>query len=434
MPPKADPTAQADVENVAGTSDQPEATDTFVTPPPTRPTTALPPVSADSVTVNIVVSNLRNGGIKDIVSASPRSSIPSEYKWVSIDGITAPDCPKYVNELIRATYARIMRTAGATPSDVQTKAARSAAIVLASVRAGAAAALQLTKADLAPAEITGSGTKLVNGTVVAEAGAATATASATRARTMEALTAAEGDAINTLMYMGMVVPVMQGLSLMQSGHHFLPTTRNLFAGMKKQALQAGTQATREWIESLGTTFDDLAFHKACHPILMSLKRGWAKQSEMASRLKLSGHGAVAIRLPGIPSEAHAGKAAMAVIVRAKPTILGFGHTCVTTTGERYIKDVELSAEGEEEMSTVAVLRSWYEAHKPSIAFCAGIVSAMRDAAGTGRDTTLNAYSIKKAISDHPTENASGVTYARAFLRRQRDAAERGEMADPKFSM
>jgi len=380
------------------------------------------------------MSNLRNGGVADIVSASPRASIPSTYRWVVIEGMTADDCPRYVNEIVRATYGRIMVAYGQGATDANKRSARMAAIVLAAVRAGAAAALNLQQPDFSASELAASGTRFANGVVTQGGGNATGNARAAQAQGMDGLTAAEGDILNTLMYMGMAVPIMQGLSLMQSGHHFLPTTKNLFMGMKKQALQAGTQATREWIESMGDTFDDLAFHKSCHPILMSLKRGWAKQQEMSARLKLSGHGAVAIRLPGIPSEAHAGKAAMAVIIRARPTVIGFGHTCTTTTGEKLIRAVEIAPEGQQEMAAVNELRAWYEANKPSIAFCAGIVSSMRDASGAAGDTTLRAYSIKKAIADHPTENASGVTYARSYLRRQREAAEAGTMHDPKLAL
>jgi len=334
----------------------------------------------------------------------------------------------FVDQVIRATYAQVLTMYGASPSEAERKNARVAAITLASIRSGAAAALQLTSKDLAASEVAGSGSTLKDGVV--SAGNGTAGGRFAVATSMEALSTLEVSIVNTLMYLGMSVPILQGVSLMLSGHHFLPTTRNVFMGMKKQATQASGGDVIQWVDGLGDAFDDYAFHKACHPIMMNLKRGWAKQEAMAAKLKQSGHGAAAIRLPAIPSDAHAGKASLAIIVRAKPVILSMGHTCDHAKIQTLIRAVELAPMGLPESDAVNAVRNWYEMNKPIISFCAGIVSAIRDSAGGSQDTTLRAYSVRKAISDHPSDNAAGTNYARASLAKQREAAMNGTYADP----
>jgi hypothetical protein len=402
-------------------------------PAPAGPAAATQaPLNAGAFEVRITVVNLRNGDVADIVSAAPRSSIPIAYKWVHIQGMSSEDYVTYVDQVIRATYAQVLTMYSATPSDSERKNAKLAAITLGSIRAGAAAALKLTPQDLSATEVAGSGSTLANGVV--SAGNGTAGGRFAVAASMDQLTTLEVSIVNTLMYLGMSVPILQGVSLMLSGHHFLPTTRNVFMGMKKQATQASGGDVIQWVDSLGDAFDDYAFHKACHPITMNLKRGWAKQEAMAMKLKSSGHGAAAIRLPAIPSDAHAGKASLAIVVRAKPIIVSMGHTCEFDQVKTLIRNVEIAPDGKPEADAVHVLRDWYEENKPVIAFCAGIVSAVRDAAGGSQDTTLRAYSVRKAISDHPSDHAAGTNYARASLARQREAVMSGQLPDPAIRL
>jgi len=282
--------------------------------------------------------------------------------------------------------------------------------------------------------VVGTGSRWTGTQVVSGQGNATATANYTLASSMEDLTAAEVDVVNTLLYLGAAVPVMQGTSLAISGHHYLPTTANIFRGMKRQALQAGGAEVGAWVDGHGDTFDDLAFHKACHPILPSLKRGWAKNQDMASRLAASGYGAAAIRLPALPSDAQAGKAAIAVFMKAAPVIKGMGHTISWPHAAELVRAVERAAEGREEHTAVAQLRAWYTAGLPTIAFCAGIVQYIRDATGTTQESTLRAFSIRKAVADCASDVNKGVTYARAYFQRVRDQAEGGEFPDPSISM
>jgi hypothetical protein len=401
------------------------------------------------IDIRVTVPDLRNGNVEDITQAAPRASIPVAYKWAHIQGLTHDAYVPMVEFVIRAQYAQVLSEAGDAPSEADKSAAKLKALVLGSIRAGAAAAFRLVPNDFNREEVAGTGSTYTAGTpavaatdttaAIPAAPAAVATTAGTAspkhgvATSMEAITAAEVDVINTLMYLGMSVPAMQGVSLTLTGHHFLPTTKNVFLGMKRQAIQAGGTAVTTWIEARADDFDDWAFHKACHPILPPLKRTWAKSADTGARLVASGHGAAAIRIPALPSDAQAGKAGIAVMVKASAVIRGMGHTISWADGETRVKAAERAKEGREERDAVDSIRAWYASHVDSIAFCAGIVRHLSESLGTTRESTLNAFSIRKAMSDGSASVSRGVVYCRAYLARVRDQADRGEFADPAIS-
>lgn len=388
--------------------------------------------------LTVVVPNLRNGVVADITQAAPRASIPSKYKWCHITGMTNAGMISSIDAVIRAQYSQLLSANGANVTDADRTTARTAAIVLGSVRAGAASAFQLVQADFNQEELAASGSSYTEGAngqpgrIVS--GGGTAGGKFTIAQGMAPLTNDEVSVINAVVYLGMAVPAMQGISLVLTGHHYLPSTKNHFMGMKRQALQVCGDVARTWIEALGDTFDDLAFHKACHPISPPAKRRWAKDPELAVRMTASGHTAAAIRIPALPSDAQGAKAALAVVVKAAPVIRGMTHTVSWANGEGYIRAVESAPEGREELAAVSNARNWLVTNASPIAFCIGIVQYLSDSSGGTRDTTLQAYSVRKLAGDNSAEVSRGLTYARAYMNRIREQAADGSFPDPNFSL
>jgi hypothetical protein len=405
--------------------------------------------------IRVTVPDLRNGDPATIVQAAPRASIPAQYKWAHIRDMSPADYVVYVDAVIRAQYAQVLTAAGANATDAQKAEARVAAVILGSVRAGAAAAFNLRNTDLNAEEVVGTGSEFTparpaqaavgapgdEGHVAAVAArdaavgtiAGTAGGNHTVATAMDELTDDEVTVVNTLIYLGMSVPAMQGASLTLSGHHFLPTTRNCFEGMLKQARQAGGDTVNSWVDARGESFYDWAFHKACHPILPVLKRAWAKNPATAERLVASGHGAAAIRIPTLPPDGQAGKAGLAVMRKAAPVVRAMSHTIATGEVERLIKVAERAPEGREEKEAVDAIRAWFVVHTPDVAFCAGIVQYLAESAGNTRESTLRAFSVKKAMADGSADLSRGITYCRAYLARMRDAAASGEFPDPQIN-
>lgn len=381
----------------------------------------------------IHVPDLRNGNIDNIQQAAPKASVAREYKWAVIEDLPTDQAVACTEYFIRGSYAALLSTRGASVTDAEKTTARRRAIVLGAVRAGATAAYSLRRADFNITEVTLSGYTYADRHISTGTGNATATSNYALANSMAALEPVEIEVISALVYLGMAVPALQGVSLVASGHHYLPTTKNIFVGQKKQALGLLKDAGRAWVESMGDEFDDMAFHKSCHPISPPFKRQLSKQEALAPRLIASGHGAAAIRIPAIPSDAQIGKTGIALIRGAIPTIHGMGHTASVSDGIALMRMLEGAPEGREEREAVTQIQEWAAANSSVFAFCAGIVQAVHDASGSGRNTLLAAYSVKKAMSEHAAEVNRGVLYARAAAQRLRDQLADGTFPDPAIA-
>jgi hypothetical protein len=389
-----------------------------------------------TVSIRVIVPDLRNGDIATITQAAPRASIPTRYNWVAIAGLPSTDAVRHVDAIVRATYAQYLAGSTGTVNDAMRAEARKAAIVIGAIRASCAQAWNLQVADMNVEECSGSGSAFTGGAAGAmgtvTVGQGTAGGNHTVAMGMEALTEADVEVINLMFYLGAAVPVMQGISLVLSGHHYLPTTKNHFMGMKRQALQLSSDAVKQWVDALGESFDDYAFHKACHPISPPVKRRWAKDPTIATRLVASGHTSVAIRVPALPSDAQGCKAAVAVIIKAAPVIHGMLHHVSWDMGLARIRAVEAAAEGAAEMEAVVQAKDWMAAQGARVGFCAGIVQYMSETGGATQETTLRAYSIRRIMSDHAAEVSKGATYCRAYMARLREQAADGSFPDPNI--
>jgi hypothetical protein len=373
----------------------------------------------------IHIPDLRNGDLANIQQAAPKASIPSAYKWAHISGLMHTQAVDAVEYIIRGTYAQLMSDAGNDVTPAAKNDVRKRAIVLGAVRAGAIAAYKLDEGLMNKQECSTSGYRTASGQVFADNKSSTTGGKYTIASSMAALEAVEVEVISMLIYLGMAVPVLQGASLVSTGHHYLPTTKNIFAGMKRQALGLVKDAATAWVEAMGETFDDMAFHKSCHPISPPVKRRWAKDPSIAARLLASGHGAASVRLPATPSDAAIGKTCVALARAAQATIFNMGHNLTIVTGPNLIIKLEQANEGAEEREAIINIQNWAMTHAHTFAFCAGIVQQIHEAAGTGRNTLLAAYSVKKLMADHATDVATGIAYSRASAAATRRTLEDG---------
>jgi hypothetical protein len=378
--------------------------------------------------------DLRNGTPETLSQASPHSSLARAYKWAVIKDMPGEIYLAYADSVIRATYAQL--SVGGTGDSAQQETNKKAAIVIGGVRVGAATGHRMLESDLNPTETVASGSVLIGHTAATRgtvnSGNGTSAAKHSVATGMPPLDELEADVANAMIFLGYAVPMLQGASLVNSTHHFLPTTLNIFAGTKKQLLNIVTGKVKEWITALGADFDDWAFHKACHPISPPRKRSWAKNYDNAAKLHAIGHGAASVRIPAIPSEAQGARAAFACIVTAAVVVKGMGHT-ITWEGLTSInKAVELSEEGVQERNAVSAAETWYQINETHIAFCAGIVQDQSQSRGGKMLTILKAQSIKKTMDNFPVEAGNGKSYSAAYRELQRRKLDRGEFDDPKL--
>jgi hypothetical protein len=382
----------------------------------------------------ISIPDLRNGSLVNIQQAAPKAAMSVLYHWPAITGLPHDKAVEGVEFSIRASYAQFVHTLGNAATPALLEQHRKKAIVLGAIRAGAAAAFKLSAQDMTISECTAAGMtySAVNNRVVESAGGGTATARWAAAQSMQTVTTEEEAVIATCVYMGMAVPALQGVSLVSTGHHYIPPTYNLFKGIKRQSLGSASQATKTWIEGMGEDFDDMAFHKACHPISPTLKRSLSKSKDLAARLKASGHGSAAIRLPAVPSEASGGKAAVALAASASSTVEMTGEKLDYSQGVALLLSLESAAEGPAEATACDAVVAWVSSNASKLAFCAGIVQQVHESTGTGRNTLLAAYSVKRLMADHAAEVSRGIQFARAVSARQRESMERGEFTGLNF--
>lgn len=393
---------------------------------------AAPPDGAIRVrplAFRIAVPDIRNGALADIQQAAPKSAMSALYNWVVITHLPAGSHIDAVEHVIRGTYAQMAHALGGALDPAREAEFRKKAIVAGAVRAGAAAAYRLAAGDMTRSEVVPSGMEYTAGSIHMAGAGGTANGRWALARGLADLTATEQGVVAACVYMGMAVPVLQGVSLVMTGHHYIPPTYNLFTGIKKQALGSALAEVRTWVEAMGEAFDDVAFHKACHPVSPTLKRSMSKSVDVMQRLKASGHGSAAIRLPAVPSEASGGKAAIGMLRAASSTITSMGHTVSWNTGEALLHALEHSAEGAPEAEACDAVVKWIADHGEQLAFCAGIVQHIHDTTGSAKNTLLAAFSVKRIMAENPNAVSRGVIYARAAAARFRAALETGTAAD-----
>lgn len=380
-------------------------------------------VSLSTARFELVVPNLRNGALAEIQQAAVRAGMQPLYNWPGIKGMDPARAVEASEHSFRAHVACLTigrGTAAITDADI-----RKWAIVLAGVRCGAQAAWRLQIGDMTARELVPAGMEVEGDRIRMLSEGSTASAKWAAARSVPEMTQVESDALAMCAYMGMAVPVLQGASLVATGHHYVPTTYGLFEGLKKQGLGTCSAEVKAWVEAMGERFDDLAFHKACHPISPDLKRELAISPDVAMKLAASGHGSAAIRLPAIPSEASGGKAAIALIKHSETTIRAMQGSISAHTGIRLMKDLEEAAPGVQRSRACDAVVAWIAENSRTLAMCAGIVQQIHESTSTGQNTLLRAHSVKKLMAAHPSEVSRGVNLARSAALRDRAAMEEG---------
>jgi len=424
--------------------------------------------------------DLRNGTPETIQEAVSKTTIPHRYKWVIPDGLPNDKVLQYLPAVIAAQYGQLIMGVDVVNNRALADRYRMEAILLGSQRGAIQATYKLTAGDFMAAECemsafsyrTAESDQAFNARlsqVVANVdlpeeeraadlatrraavvrrgegiygatGGDTVGARAAREASFGDMTESEQKISIIAAWIGIPVPVLQGASLIHSGHHFIKGTKNMFRGVLKQA---SFMITPEW-ESMagvfGESLEDLLFHKSCHPLSIEVKKLWSKSHTMKANLKACGHKAAVIRLPALPAETQALKAGLAVIIKAAGVIKQLGGTVDTSGGERLKAQLEGTIEGGETL-TDAELKAkveeavrWAEFNAGEIAYCSGVVDGLRTAGQALRDTelpketTTAALSVKKTIAAHTAQYVLGGNLAKLLMLKDReDLASKGKI-------
>jgi len=446
--------------------------------------------------VNIPMPDLRNGDPNTLPNIAPSQSIPDSRKWVSVRGGHPLNAEAMIQAFIWAQYGQLVTgTAYATDEALRSKC-RKLAIIMGAVRASAYGLYRLAEGDMTrsecvmsamtyhagldEADLDAARAALVENPGIAENlraqelanrraaivvgpnritfgnGAQTMQLRAAQERNFGALTIQEKAISRVFAWMGAAVPVLQGVSLIHSGHHYIPPTYKIFEGILKQADFLKPEGFTDWVSTLDREWKGAAFHDATHPISPDRKREWAKSQMMKLRMDRIGLGSAAIRLPGLPAGAQSLKAGLTCIQRASDDLVTMGATVSTKIGEALLTKLEgrprvtevPTDNNEEELDPEVVLvdhltdaelevvikecTAWYSLNQANIALSAGLIDGRNSIAQATSDTrlpmetTTAAKSVKKAIANNTSKFVMGQNLARALNTLQRAQMERGD--------
>lgn len=423
---------------------------------------------------NITISDLRNGALADIAEVSPAASLERRYFWAGISNIPHKDTNLFAYDFMRAAYARLSNRLPVDTNPAIAASVRREAIVIGAVRCVVQGMFMLTAADFIAGELKDSGLTYapamtedevhraraaltadetlpeaeraaelaarvmtiveLPARIVTGGGTATARGHAARAALFTPLSADEQSVALVAGWMAAAIPILQGASLVESGHHYIKTTYKMFEGIYRQSGHLMTDAWKGLADQMGSDLRDRLFHKACHPILPSLKRSWARSHAMKARLEKTGLKSAAIRLPALPAETHSLKAGLATIEKASSTIRQVGGVVETDVGSALLRELEGGVgtvlSDAQLAEKVVEAQKWFMANAGFVAYCAGVVEGLRNIGQDRTDkalpeeTTTKAHSVRKAIGAHTALYSKGTNLANLVMKYDKDQLEK----------
>lgn len=361
------------------------------------------------------MSNLRNGAVGVITQVAPRGTIPEAYYWLTVTGITPANCTSVLDVLFKEYVVRL----GNTPN------AREIALILAVARTVAIKAWHVAVNEVAAAESAASHIEITAAAAQGQWTVVDTDAAIVPILAVAPLTALELSYVPYLAWMATPVIALQGLSLVETNHHYIAATYRYFSSTKDQVVNAGSVEFKQWALALGAILDDALFHKALHPINVAVKVTIAKQIDTSARLVAAGCTAAAIRLPASPGEVKAARAALTVMARASSNIVAMGGSVDLTILSAAIAAVVNAADEAATRTAVAALTATLEARKPSIAYCLGVVRAELDAANIAKHTLTDSHFLKRLMKESTSDFNDGVAIYNALKLRTREAIAKG---------
>jgi hypothetical protein len=401
--------------------------------------------------VDYTLPDLRNGALTDVVPVVPRAAIPAKYHWVGIAGMPDNRAMAMYPSLARVMFAWMTVNDPTAPA----VEVRAQAIVISAIRLGIRSFWRPTVQDLSAGEVApgyatyrapANATPAVAATATTQAvpavnavregftvnyQGATATTGNAALNAFTDLTAEEEEVARYAILLGMVVPVTQGWSLVKNGHHFIstgtPSARSAWNAVKRQWTTKCSAAVTTWVTAQNAWFEDIAFHKAGHPLDMGFKIALATSATTGPKLKAADFGSAAVRLPATAPEFEYAKVVKTLLVLVSPTLTGMGATVNTTALDTAIAGVMAETDPAARSNRIVAAVLLAHSQDAMIAFCAGMLETATDNSATGTSTVLRSMGLKRVMTENPTEHASGRTTYRAYAQAQRDAIAAGNM-------
>lgn len=370
---------------------------------------------------NVPVFNIRNGTPEEACSLLVRPAIPECFHWCPIENMPPESAIKYVK-----AYIDVANTQLAVNNAWNADRLRKTAIAIGVSRAVATAYYRIATTDLTPGETAPPMLRFVpatggeNGTPERLEKCDNTTVEPVVPYTLIPVTAytnGENDQISKLIQFTVGTVPLQGHSLLVSGHHYLSEgasqSRKGYAAVEKQFMLS--TEIRTFLETHTAEIQDALWHKACHPILPSIKLEMAASESVRAMVIKAGNGAAATRLPAIEAECKALTSYRAVFAVVDPIWSmfegGVDYTLldlVINTVKRFppaVENVPPLVPRDQSIPAGVVNRrtaiNWAQQlvdnNAPKAATAFGFFEAMKDATG-GANLTAEQNSLSQAKS------------------------------------
>lgn len=372
------------------------------------------------------IPDLRNGDPSTYNVLHVAAGIPARFYYLD-PAAAVPDPTTDVVTYIRLVAAFYAYRITAADPSANVEMARAYGLVLSCTRAGMNKAWRVAAGDLEAAQVVTPSVPIWDGSAV---GDARVTVPAIR----EHYAAMTGDLVEEsllggLMRLGFGTYITCGVILVRTEgqHHFVAPHKPISTVLFRQVFGKDTPPPYGLMMD---DFEDIAFHKAPHPISSGAMMSAARSTDNVVRMRQARLAAAAVRLPAqYPPEASA--SAIAALARKAASTGRVANVAVAV--DDIVEECNAVSQGDmrtpaQRSAAVDAMAALYERHKEDIAFCAGLLVAACAAASVARPKLLKAKAIERAMQDEFDALTSGQRQMDAALRVEREKSRRGIIA------
>lgn len=360
--------------------------------------------------------NLKNGDPVDARPLVVKPAIPEAYHWAPIGGLAPEDAVTAVDVHVSS---QLYQMASHPDTKLTEPQRRKAAIVLGVSRAVMTKYYRLRPEDFIGGELAGpyiNAWKTQDEGIVYTATVPVADPNRHILITPVVYTEEEKAVVVTLLMSSLGTLPLQGYSLIMTGHQYISDasspSRKAFAVVEKQFWRSA--AVREYFASDMEILQDVCWHKAGHPVSMSLKQEFAFNESTAVMLKKAGVGSAAARLPAMEPQIRAASSYVALMDAVAPLFERFDCGADAELLSGIIRELkawrrgaavyQIPAEWPETIKLRTEALSWLgdvlQRIAPKVAYCYGFYCALTEqtqtmAALVGGDTLRTSYYLSK---------------------------------------
>jgi len=379
------------------------------------------------------IAKVRNGSAETTTPSLPRPVLSDRFQWVYFHGIAGASLWANLFETLPFAYAKY-----AVKHDHDTDAGKATAkellnnaLLMHAVRVAATVSYEIEGKDIMTDELAAAIIRAtqVNGSWTFSAPSNLVDVSPTSSKTgylkaykfaIDNIATIPEEFVEAVTYVGAIapaIPVLQGWSLVGTNHHFLPTTARAYRTAWKQITSGASDKVKNRCGMVEADWEDLLYHKACHPINMTLKKAWAQSLVVKDILNAGGLQGATVRLPAIPVEAMIIKSGPAVIRKARNPYIAMGRDYNLANADELLIKLETAKTDDELHETIARCLAWGRDNEQIIAEAAGIVYHIVDTSGksVALESTLTAKSVNRITGQHSAQYAAGQVLGKLYL-------------------